>query len=102
MSAQGPIVVVARWQLSAQSVEGVLDLLAELREQTLAEPGCQGYDVFRSTLSPEQLLLLERYRDDAAIAAHRASPHYQTLVVQRILPLISDRKVELLRAIEPT
>jgi len=102
VSAQGPIVVVARWQLSAQSVEGVLDLLADLREQTLAEAGCQGYDVFRSTVSPEQLLLLERYRDDAAIAAHRASPHYQTLVVQRILPLIADRKVELLRAIEPT
>jgi quinol monooxygenase YgiN len=101
MNPQGTIVVLARWQLSAHSVEGVLDLLAELREQTLAEPGCQGYDVFRSTASPEHLLLLERYRDDAAIAAHRASTHYQALVVQRILPLIADRKVELLRAIEP-
>ena len=101
MSTPGPIVVVARWLLSAQTVESVLTLLSDLRQQTLAEPGCLGYDVFRSADNPAQLLLLERYRDDAAIETHRASRHYQELVVQRILPLISDRQVELLRAVEP-
>jgi len=100
MSTQGPIIVVARWQLSEEAMEGVLPLVADLRKQTLAEPGCQGYEVFRSEEIPGQLLLLERYRDDAAIKEHRASKHYQELVVQRIMPLISDRRVELLRAIE--
>ena len=99
MSTPGPIIVVARWQLNAQVVEGVLSLVADLRKQTLAEPGCLGYDVFRSAEDPAQLLLLERYRDDAAIEIHRASQHYQELVVRCILPLISDRQVELLRAI---
>src|SRR5262249_41999621 len=101
MSAQGPIITVARWQLSVEGVESVLPLLADLRRRTLAEPGCQGYDVFRSVETPGELLLVERYRDDAALQAHRTSKHYQELVVQRILPLISARKVELLRAIEP-
>ena len=101
MSAPGPIVSVARWQLSIEAVESILPLVAELRRQTLAEPGCRGYDVFRSVETPGQLLLLERYRDDAALEEHRASKHYRELVVQRILPLILGRKVELLRAIEP-
>ena len=95
----GPITVVARWRLSAQAVEGVLALVADLRRHTLEEPGCLGYDVFRSTDDAGEVLLLERYRDDAAIEAHRNSKHYQELVVQRIVPLIIERKVELLRAI---
>jgi len=98
VSASGPTTVVARWQTSADTVERVLALITELRRQTLAEAGCLGYDVFRNTDKPAEILLLERYRDDVAIEAHRGSAHYQELVVQRIIPLLSDRKVELLRA----
>jgi quinol monooxygenase YgiN len=84
--------------MNGDAIEGVLALVAELRRETLVEPGCQGYDVFRNTDNPCEILLLERYRDDSAIEAHRGSAHYKDLVVQRILPLLSDRKVELLRA----
>lgn len=100
MSAPGPITVVARWRVNAAAVDSVLALVAELRPHTLAEPGCLGYDAFRSADTPGELLLVERYRDQAAIEAHRGSAHYQGVVVQRILPLLSDRKVELLRSIE--
>jgi len=98
MSAGGPIIVVARWRMRAEEVEGVLAIAAELRRQTLEEPGCLGYDVFRSVDAPGELLLLERYRDEAAVEAHRAAKHYQDLVVQRIVPLLADRQVELLKA----
>jgi quinol monooxygenase YgiN len=97
MSTPDEIVIVARWQMDAKAVDGVLELIAPLQEQTLAEPGCLGYEVFRSVGAPDQLLLLERYADDAAIEAHRNAPHYQEFVVRRILPLLSQRKVELLR-----
>jgi len=97
-----PITVVARWHVSAQDLEWLLAQMPELRQRTLAEPGCLGYDVFRSVTGAGELLLLERYTDDDAIAAHRRSAHYQEMVVKRILPIVSDRKVELLRAIEDT
>lgn len=100
MSTAGPITVVARWRAKAGTVDNVLALVAELRPPTLAEPGCLGYDVFRSTDTLGELLLVERYRDMPAIEAHRGSAHYQALVVQRILPLLSDRQVELLRSLE--
>jgi quinol monooxygenase YgiN len=98
MSAMSPVIVVARWQMSAEAVEGVLGMVAELGRLTLQEPGCLGYDVFRSTDTPGQLLLLERYRDNEAIEAHRGSTHYQELAVKRILPLLTERTVELLEA----
>lgn len=97
MSAAGPIVVVARWRMAPEAVAEVLGLVAQLREQSLAEPGCQGYDAFQGVGVPGELLLLERYADHAAIEAHRASAHYQELVVRRILPLLSGRQVQLLR-----
>ena len=74
----------------------MLPLTAELRFGSLAEPGCLGYEVFRHVDDPGALLLLERYRDSAALEAHRHSGHYRELVVDRILPLLESRHVELL------
>lgn len=95
----GPLVVTARWQVAGEHLGEVLAHLAGLRQASLAEPGCLGYEVFRAAdeAATTQLLLLERYRDDAALEAHRQSPHYQALVVGRILPLLAGRQVEILR-----
>ncbi len=101
MSASTEIVVNARWQVNPAGLGEVLSLLPEVRAQTLAEPGCLGYEVFRSIDEPGHLLLVERYRDAAAVAAHRVTPHYQQLVVGRILPLLQGRQVVLLRDHDP-
>jgi quinol monooxygenase YgiN len=98
MTASQAITVVARWQVADDALDEVLALVAELRPQSLAEPGCLGYEVYRSVDTPASLLLVERYRDQAALEAHRQSAHYQALVVRRILPLLAARQVELLQA----
>jgi len=97
MSAHEQIIVIARWQMTEESVADVLDLVAALRQDSLAEPGCLGYEAFHSVNDPGALLLVERYRDGAAIEAHRNSPHYRQLVVDRIIPMLSSRQVEVLR-----
>jgi quinol monooxygenase YgiN len=97
MSAAEPVTLLARWQTQPGSADQVLALAAELRRGSLTEPGCLGYEVFRSAEEPGTLLLLERYRDAAAIDAHRQSAHYRELVVGRILPLLAARQIELLR-----
>lgn len=97
MSASEEIITVARWQTIRQSLPKVLELLVALREKSLAEPGCLGYEVFTAVGEADSLLLLERYRDQAALEAHRNSAHYRDLVQQHILPLLANRRVELLR-----
>ena len=101
MNPEGPVTVLAHWSPGAQHIDEVLALIVELRRQTLAEPGCSRYEVFRSVDKPGELLLVEGYEDGAAIESHRASPHYQQLVVQRILPLLAQRRIELLVARPP-
>ncbi len=41
------------------------------------EPGNLRYDVLRSADDPNHFTLYEVYRDGAAMAAHRETPHYQ-------------------------
>jgi quinol monooxygenase YgiN len=95
--AAAPIVVVARWQVRGGALGDVLAHVAELRKASLAEPGCLGYEVFQSTEATGTLLLLEHYRDDDALEAHRLSAHYRAWVADRILPLLAVRVVEILR-----
>lgn len=100
MSA-GPITVVARWLPAAGKLDEVLAIVAELGPQSLAEPGCLGYEVYRGVDAPDSVLLVERYRDQAALDAHRQSAHYQALVAGRVLALLAERRVDLLVAREP-
>lgn len=40
------------------------------------EPGCLRFDVLQDTEDPNRIFLYEIYRDEAAVEAHRAAPHY--------------------------
>jgi quinol monooxygenase YgiN len=102
MSTDGTVVVVAYWQTTVTSLDTVLAHIAVLQPKALAEPGCLGYEVFRSVANPASLVLIEHYRDGTALDAHLSSPHYRDLVVERIRPLLTDRRVEFLRPREAT
>lgn len=93
-----PVVVVARWETTTDSLATVLAVVDELTPQALAEPGCLGYEVLQGIDAPTTLILVERYVDRAALDAHVASPHYQELVAGRIRPLLTGRQVEVLQA----
>ena len=45
-----------------------------------AEEGNLQYDWFRAVGSDDDLMLIEKYRDSAAVAAHVRSPHVARLV----------------------
>jgi|SRR5690348_7558419 len=95
-----PIVVIAHWHVSADSLTEVLSIVAELAPRSLAEPGCVGYEIFQSVSAPTELTLVERYTDRAALDAHTTSPHYQELVAQRIRPLLTDRQVHIVEPVD--
>jgi autoinducer 2-degrading protein len=40
------------------------------------EPGCLRFDVFQDDSDPNTIYFYEVYRDNAALEAHRAAPHY--------------------------
>jgi quinol monooxygenase YgiN len=51
------------------------EVLARLVEATRAEVGCISYSFAFDVLDDRMLRIFEVFRDEAALAAHRASPH---------------------------
>jgi (4S)-4-hydroxy-5-phosphonooxypentane-2,3-dione isomerase len=54
--------------------------LAASEENALAsrdEPGVVRFDVLSDRVDPAHVILVEIYRDEAAAAAHKDTPHYQ-------------------------
>ncbi len=72
------IIVMGHAKLAA----GEIDRLgAEMEAQitaTRTEDGCLAYGFSRDVLNPDTLIIAARWRDNAAIAAHFASPHMAT------------------------
>lgn len=48
----------------------------ENARDTIQEPGNLRFDVLGQADDPDRFLLYEVYRDEAAVAAHKATPHY--------------------------
>jgi len=68
-------------------------MLAHLKVRSLAEPDNLVYDAHQSRSDENILILLEGYKDEAALFEHRASEHYRTLVTEGIIPLLKDREI---------
>ncbi|HEX5936234.1 MAG TPA: putative quinol monooxygenase [Actinomycetota bacterium] len=72
----GPVSVFASFRPREGSEYPLRTLLAWMVEHTRAEPGCERYDLYEERDGNGALHLFERYRDQEALEAHRASDHY--------------------------
>lgn len=89
------IYVFAKWQVQPDHINEVLVLLQVVAEQSTREPGNLFYTVHQSTADKNTLFLYEAYRDESALAAHREAEHFKTLVIGKIVPLLTHREVTL-------
>ena len=88
-----PIHVFAKWQVKDGQLDTVLNLLADVVKNSTAEEGNLFYTVHQSNSEANTLMLFEGYKSEEAIAAHRESDHFQTIVAGKIVPLLQNREV---------
>lgn len=101
MTAQDDVIVVAHWRTTEEALTDVLTYAAAARTPSLAEPGCLTYDILQNAADPTHVVLIERYRDSAALETHLHSAHYEEWVSRRIRPLLTDRAVQFLQPRSP-
>ena len=90
------IVLVAKYTVKAGHGDKVADALTRMAPLVKAgEPGCVLYHANRSKDNPDFFLLYEIYRDDAALAAHRDTPHFKEIIEGTVVPLLDKREREL-------
>jgi autoinducer 2-degrading protein len=90
------IVLIAKYHAKAGNVPKVLEELKKMKPLVQAsEPGCKFYQVSTSTEDPNLILLYEHYVDQAALAGHRDTPHFKSIIEGTVIPLLEKREREL-------
>lgn len=74
--ADRAVSVVASFRPHPGREDDLRALLSWMVERTRAEPGCERYDLYEERDGDGDLHLFERYRDQEALEAHRATEHY--------------------------
>lgn len=87
------ITLVAQYHTRPDQGDRVAGVLAKHIAATRTETGCDAFVVYRSSEEPDRFLLFEQYQDEAALDAHRASPHFRLYIQDSIVPLLLERRV---------
>ena len=75
------IVLAVTWVANQGREEEVAQIFTKLEAASRQEPGCLMYIVHRHKDDARHFFIYEQYRDEAALQAHRDSPHFQEYAV---------------------
>jgi quinol monooxygenase YgiN len=78
------IFITAKFQVKPEDAERWPEISGEFTQATRGEEGCLWFDWSRSLDDPNEYVLVEAFRDDAAGAAHVQSEHFKA--AQQSLP----------------
>jgi (4S)-4-hydroxy-5-phosphonooxypentane-2,3-dione isomerase len=84
------VVLAVTWVAKNGHEADVAELFSKLTAESRKEPGCSIYQVHRHRTEPRRFFIYEQYKDDAALEAHRAAPHFLQYA-KKELPKIADR-----------
>jgi (4S)-4-hydroxy-5-phosphonooxypentane-2,3-dione isomerase len=73
------LVQVVVYTFPADRADEAAKMLREMSELSVKEPGCIGFDVSRGVEDPNQFLLYEQWKDDAALDYHFNTEHFNRL-----------------------
>lgn len=85
--------VFAKWQVKEGQADQVLALLKDAAEASRQEKGNLFYKIHQSNTDLNTIILFEGYTDEAALNEHRGSPHFQDIVLGKIVTLLENREV---------
>jgi (4S)-4-hydroxy-5-phosphonooxypentane-2,3-dione isomerase len=87
--------LIARYQAQAYRGDEVAALLEEMAAAVARdEPACVLYRAARSVERPDTFILYEEYTDQAALEAHRETPHFRRLIEGAVVPMLESRERE--------
>lgn len=86
-------VLLALWTAQEGKEQVIREVIKTMTPLSRAEPGCLQYQAHVSGENPRLFFLYEQYADQAAIDAHRATPHFQRHVLGGAIPNLESRQV---------
>jgi len=84
------VVLAVTWMAKVGREAEAAVLFSKLNDESRKEPGCVMYQLHRNKTEPRRFFIYEQYKDDAALEAHRASPHFMQYA-KKELPKVAER-----------
>lgn len=84
------VVLAVTWMAKTGRESEVAGVFEKLTAESRKEPGCIVYQVHKHKTEPRRFFIYEQYKDDAALEAHRTTPHFLQFA-KKDLPKIADR-----------
>ena len=76
-TGESMIVLAVVWKAHPGKEDEVTRVLSILQTESRKEPGCAMYVVHRGHEDRSRFFIYEEYKDDAALEAHRNTPHFK-------------------------
>ncbi len=70
------LVTLVHVHVKPEHVDDFIEATRRNHEGSVQEPGNLRFDVIQSVEEPNRFVLYEAWRDEAAMAAHKETPHY--------------------------
>lgn len=83
-----------RMRFRSEDREEIAGLLRDLTAASRQEPGCVTYIPHTVESEPDSVVIYEQYRDEAALEAHRNTPHFQRWAIGGLYQRMLDRSME--------
>jgi len=69
------LIVLAKAKIGADAMDPARAAIAAMVAASIAESGCIAYAFTQDMLDPSVIHIVEKWQDEAALAAHFATPH---------------------------
>ena len=87
------IMLHVRYTFARESVDRAIEFFGKMQAASRAEPGCVSYTIYRAKDDPATFYIHEEWRDQAALDAHNAMPHFKEYGINGLRPLSVNREV---------
>lgn len=93
--------IIVRFQVRPGHVDDVITALNEAAGPSRNEPGCHVYIANQDRSDPNVIVMYEVYDDEAALEAHRETPHFKEIVAARVVPFLDGRERQEFTVVTP-
>lgn len=77
-----PYVVVVDYTAPSGAMPALRALIEAVAKASIAEPGCERFDVVQPATAPDHVTLFEVFDDQAAFQAHADTPHFKRFAAE--------------------
>ena len=88
-----------RMRFVPEDHDDIRTMLTSLTHASRLEPGCVSYIPHFIESDPSTVLIYEQYVDEAALEAHRNTPHFKEFAIAGLYQRMRERSLENLNAV---